>query len=51
MLTYDKIRELKSEQNRLIAEGKTHKSAIVVSFTAVEREMFDKGIPMEAVFA
>jgi len=49
-LNYDKIGELKLEQENLIAQGKMQKSAMIVGFTPEERKMFDSGIPMETVF-
>jgi len=49
-LNYDKIGALKSEQDRLIAQGKMQKPKMTVGFTPEERQMFIKGIPMETVF-
>ena len=49
-LNYDEIGNLKSEQARLIAEGKMRKPEMTVGFTPEERKMFDNGIPMETVF-
>ena len=49
-LTYNEIGDLKSEQDRLIADGKMRKPKMIVGFTSEEREMFDNGIPMETVF-
>ena len=49
-LNYDEIGILKSEQARLIAEGKMRKPEMTVGFTPEERKMFDNGIPMETVF-
>ena len=49
-LTYDKISNLKEEQDRLITEGKIQKPKMIVGFTPEERKMFDNGIPIEAVF-
>ena len=49
-LNYDKIGNLKSEQDRLIARGKMQKPEMTVGFTPEERKMFDNGIPMEMVF-
>ena len=49
-LNYDKIGNLKSEQDRLIAQGIMQKAEMTVGFTPEERKMFDNGIPMEMVF-
>ena len=49
-LNYDKIGNLKSEQDSLIAQGKMLKPEMTVGFTPEERKMFDNGIPMEMVF-
>jgi len=49
-LNFDKIGELKLEQDNLIAQGKMQKPAMAVGFTTEERKMFDNGIPMETVF-
>jgi len=49
-LNYDKIGNLKSEQDRLINQGKMQKPDMRVGFTPYERKMFDNGIPMEKVF-
>ena len=48
-LNFDKIGELKLEQDNLIAQGKIQKPAMAVGFTTEERKMFDNGIPMETV--
>jgi len=49
-LTYDEISNLKAEHDRLITEGKTQKSKMIVGFTPEERKMFDNGIPINTVF-
>ena len=49
-LNYDKIGNLKSEQDRLIAESKMQKPKMTVGFTPEDRKMFDNGISMETVF-
>ena len=49
-LNFDKIGALKSEQDRLIAQGKMQKPKMTVGFTPEERKMFNNGIPMETVF-
>ena len=49
-LTYEKIGNLKAEQDRLVAEGKMQKPEMIVGFTPEEIKMFDNGIPMETVF-
>ena len=49
-LNYDKIGNLKSEQDRLIVQGTMKKLEMTVGFTPEERKMFDNGIPMEMVF-
>jgi hypothetical protein len=49
-LNYDKIGNLKSEQDCLITQGKMQKPKMTVGFTLEERKMFDNGIPMETVF-
>ena len=49
-LNYDKIGALKSEQDRLIAQGKMQKPKMTVGFTPEERKMFNNGIPMDTVF-
>ena len=49
-LNYDKIGNLKLEQDRLIAQGIMQKPEMTVGFTPEERKMFDNGIPMEMVF-
>jgi len=49
-LNYDKIGSLKSEQDRLIAEGKMQKPEMTVGFTPEERKIFENGIPMETIF-
>ena len=49
-LNYDKIGDLKLEQDRLIAQGKMQKPEMTVGFTSEERKMFDNGIAMETVF-
>ena len=49
-LNYEKIGNLKLEQDRLIAQGKMQKPEMTVGFTLEERKMFDDGIPMETVF-
>ena len=48
--SYDKIGSLKSEQDRLIAEGKMQKPEMTIGFSQEERKMFDNGIPMETLF-
>jgi hypothetical protein len=49
-LNYDQIGQLKSEQDRLIVQGKMQKPEMTVGFTPEERKMFDNGIPMETLF-
>jgi hypothetical protein len=49
-LNYDKIGDLKLEQDCLIAQGKIQKPEMTVGFTPEERKMFVNGIPMEKVF-
>jgi len=49
-LNFDKIGELKLEQDNLIAQGKMQKPAMAVGFTTEERKIFDNGIPVETVF-
>ena len=50
-LNYDKIGNLKLEQDRLIAQGKMQKPEMTVGFTPEERRMFDNGISMETVLS
>ena len=49
-LTYDKIGNLKEEQDRLVSDGKMQKPKMIVGFTPEEMKMYDNGISMEMVF-
>ena len=48
-LNFDKIGALKSEQDRMIAQGKMQKPKMAVGFTLEERKMFDNGIVFECI--
>jgi vacuolar-type H+-ATPase subunit H len=49
-LTYERIHQLKAEQDKLVAEGKIERPQIIKGFSPEAQREFDKGITLEDVF-
>ncbi|MDR2682336.1 MAG: hypothetical protein LBB64_00525 [Dysgonamonadaceae bacterium] len=48
-LTYEKIQQLKAEQERLVAAGIIERPPVAYGFTPEDRAEFDKGITLDDI--